>query len=536
MALAANDNLKKIKARASAANSRKDLWATQTDELFEYVLPYRKPVKARTGSQTEGEGRVNRVFDSTGIKAAQRFAGRMERDVTPPFQRFFELKLGPAFNGDKQAREEIDADLEVVSAKVAALLERSAFSIAASEMYLDLFAGTGCMLILEDEDDIVKFVSVPFYEVALREDGYGKVVGVYWTKDFKADTLEGQWPEDKMQISDALRRLIDDKPDTDVTICQATEYDRRRKKWVFTVYRPDTDEAPIYVTEMDTTPWLTPRFYKVPGEVQGRGPGLMALPTIKTLNKITELSLKAAAFAILGIWTYRQDRVFNPKTARMVPGAMWPVASNGGAYGESVKKMDVPGRFDLTNVIIQDLRMMVKEICLDDTLPADSTAVKSATEIMERMKRLMTDLSGAYGRLALEIHIPLVQRLLSILGRRGLIPDRLKIDQTLLKLEIVSPLARAQNSQDAMSIVQWLQILLEIGGPQMMALSAKVEEIGVVLGEKLGVAKSLMRDPNERQGLLQLVAQMIASSQQQQSAPPEAPPANPQQPGMMAAA
>lgn len=534
--MAATDDLKKIKRRASAAASRKDLWATQTDELFEYVLPYRKPVKARTGSQGEGDGRVNRVFDSTGIKAAQRFAGRMERDVTPPFQRFFELKLGPAFTGDKETREEIDGDLETVSAKVAALLERSAFALAASEMYLDLFGGTGCMLILEDEDDIVRFVSVPFYEVALREDGYGKVVGIYWTKDFKAEAIEGQWPEDKMQISDTLRQIIDSKPDEDVSICQATEFDRKTRKWTFTVYRPDADEAAIYEAKMDTSPWLTPRFYKVPGETQGRGPGLMALPTIKTLNKVTELSLKAAAFAILGIWTYRQDRTFNPKTARMVPGAMWPVASNGGAYGESVKRMEVPGRFDLTNVIIQDLRMMVKEICLDDTLPPDSTAVKSATEIMERMKRLMTDLSGAYARLALEIHIPLVQRLLSILGRRGLIPDRLKIDQTLLKLEIVSPLARAQNAQDASSIVDWLQILLSIGGPEMMAMSAKVEEIGVVLGEKLGVAKSLMRGTTERAQLLQLVAKMIASAQMKnQPAQQEAPPANPQQPGMMAA-
>jgi len=239
----------------------------------------------------------------------------------------------------------------------------------------------------------------------------------------------------------------------------------------------------------------------------------MALPAIKTLNKVVELSLKAAAFAILGLWVYRNDRVFNPNTARMAPGAFWPVASTGGPLGASISKLDVPGRFDISNMIIQDLRMAVKEATFDDTLPPDAGAVRSATEIVERLKRLSQDLSGAYARLVLEIMRPLIQRIIDVLYRRNLIETDLNIDQMLLRVEIVSPIARSQQAQDVSTMVDWLQIMLATGGQEAMLLSAKVEEIYGDIGRKLGVSERYIRGGLDKQALLNLVAQLIAQAQ-----------------------
>jgi hypothetical protein len=534
---------KSVTGRSARAYSDRQNWAQLYNQLYDYAIPNRRPARVNgvQSNQSGGGSGMEKVFDATATKAAFRFAGRMSRDVTPPFQRFFELQVGPALkseiyratNGDDQmAKENIqqtEKDLEQVTGMVSAVLETAQFALAADEMYLDLFGGQGALLMLEDEDEVMRFTAVPVGEIALREDGMGRVHGIYWEKIFKADTLKIHWPKGK--FSAETEKKIKEDANADICILQATEYDCKAKRWVHLILEKDKTEAePIEKTDdMLTCPWLTPRFWKVPGEAMGRGPGLAALPTIKTVNKITELTLKAVAFAVLGLWTYRNDRTFNPKTARMYPGAMWAVSSNGGTMGPALQRQEMPGRYDVSNIVLQDLREQVKQTTFDDALPPDSGAVRSATEIVERMKRLMSDLAGAYPRLLLEIVIPLVKRVIDVLYRRKLISAKLPIDQLILKVQITSPIARAQAAQDVSSIVEWLQLMISLTGMEPAMLMAKIEEIYPAVGKMLGVSPAFIRTPKEREGLQKMVAQLIAAAQMQAQqakggAPPQAAP------------
>lgn len=520
---------KKILARAGKAYDDRRNWAQLYDEVYTYCIPGRRPIMKQQGDTTktrQGSG-MDRVFDATATKAAFRFAGRMSRDVTPPFQKHADLKVGPALAAEvrkiagednyKDEIKKIEVDLEDASAKGHAILERAMFALAADEMYLDLFGGQGALLMLEDEDEIAQFVAVAVGEIALREDGMGRVRGIYWEKDYRAGDIPGQWP--KAKLPDDIKKIIDDDEEKPVPIMQATEYDHATKRWCHYVLLKDKPEAkPIAETEgMLACPWLTPRFWKMPDEAMGRGPGMAALPTIKTLNKTTELTLKAAAFAVLGLWTYRNDRVFNPKTARMYPGAMWAVSSNGGPQGPALQRQEMPGRFDVSNIINQDLREQVKQITFDDALPPDSGAVRSATEIVERMKRLMSDLAGAYPRLLLEIIVPLWQWLLDVMYRRGLIKFKVPVDQLVLKVQISSPIARAQAAQDVSQIVEYLQIMISLFGMEGTALVAKIEDMGGEIGKMMGISPSLLRDAGERKALQQMIAQLIAAMQMQKN-------------------
>lgn len=529
------ENGKILKRAAKAYEGRRN-WAQLMDEVYTYCIPSRRPIMMQQGDSKDaknGSG-MDKVFDSTATKAAFRFAGRMSRDVTPPFQRHADLEVGPALEGMiresvgedeyKDKRAEIEKELKLISDKGHALLERANFALVADEMYLDLFGGQGAMLMLEDEIDIIKFVSVPAGELALRENGYGEVVGRYWLKQYEAQQLRDHWP--KAVLPDEVTKKIDSNPDALIEVMQATEFDAATRRWTHIILLKDYPKAePLAKTEnMITSPWLTPRFWKPPGETMGRGPGMSALPTIKVLNKVNELTLKAAAFAVFGIWTYRNDRVFNPKTARMFPGAMWATSSNGGPMGPAVQKHDMPGRFDVSNIVQQDLRSQVKEITFDDALPPDSGAVRSATEIVERMKRLMSDLAGAYPRLLLEIVVPLWQRLIDVMYRRNLIKFSLPLDQMVLKVQISSPIARAQKAQDVGQMVEYLQIVLSLFGMQGVALAVKVEDMVPDMGRMMGISPAHLRNTAERKALQQMVAQIMAASMPQQQAQPAAGP------------
>ena len=531
-----NPSPKAVLKRAARAYEKRRNWAQLYDELYTYAIPNRRPIGVSQDGQTAGNG-MDKVFDATATKAAFRFSGRMSRDVTPPFQRHAEIKVGPALKADivanfgedaAEVEQATEQELEAIVNMGHGLLERANFALAADEMYLDLFGGQGALLMIEDEVEILRFVAVPVGEIALREDGYGRVTGVYWEKEYLAEELETMWPEGR--FCDETRKKIKDDPNARVTILQATEFVHADQRWRHLVLERDrADDPPVSETrDMLTSPWLTPRFWKLPDEAMGRGPGLSALPTIKTVNKVTELTLKAVAFAVLGLWTYRNDRVFNPKTSRMYPGAMWAVSSNGGPMGPALQRQEMHGRYDVSNIVLQDLREQVKQTTFDDALPPDSGAVRSATEIVERMKRLASDLAGAYPRLLLEIVVPLWQRLIDVMYRRNLIRTRLPIDQLVLKVQITSPIARAQAAADVSNIVEWLQMMITLFGLEGTALMAKIEEIGPAVGRMMGISPAFIRSPKERAALQQMVAQLIAAAQMQRQGPAAATPATPQ--------
>ena len=50
--------------------------------------------------------------------------------------------------------------------------------------------------------------------------------------------------------------------------------------------------------------------------------------------KVKELVLKNASLAVSGVYPAAADGVLNPQTIQITPGAIIPVARNGGAQGE----------------------------------------------------------------------------------------------------------------------------------------------------------------------------------------------------------
>ena len=80
---------------------------------------------------------------------------------------------------------------------------------------------------------------------------------------------------------------------------------------------------PIHTKTYRTNPWLTPRFWVVPGEPYGRGPGLVGLPYVKTLNKVQELNLHAAAFALLATCPLHAQAADPPKDAGKATVEWW---------------------------------------------------------------------------------------------------------------------------------------------------------------------------------------------------------------------
>lgn len=505
--LKAEDVLK----RHELALRKKDDFRDLYEDAYEFALPQRNLYDGYWEGKVGGAKKMNRVFDSTAINSTQRFANRIQSGIFPPQRKWCRLEPGPDIPDERRA--EAQAALDVYTEKLFAALKQSNFDIAMGEFLLDLSVGTAVMMV-QPGDDIqpINFIPVPQYLVAFEEGANGNVDNVYRRMRIKAEAVQRQWTDAKIDENSILGRMIKDKPTEDVELIEATVMDPKRGDYGYYVIDKKSKEEIVY-RRMKVSPWVVSRYMKVAGEIYGRGPLITALPDIKTLNKTLELLLKNASLAIAGVYTAADDGVLNPATVKIVPGAIIPVARNGGPQGESLRALPRAGDFNVSQIIINDLRQNIKRILLDESLPPDNMSARSATEVVERMKELAQNLGSAFGRLINETMVPLVSKVLQVMDDRGIIELPLRVNGLEVRVSAVAPLAMAQNMEEVNNMLQYAQIA-QGSGPEGQ-MSIKIGEMLDLIAEKLGVPQKIRPTPEERRMMMQEAAQAAQQMAQQ---------------------
>ncbi|MCF6216814.1 MAG: portal protein [Emcibacter sp.] len=500
---------KDAQARCKAAFGDKAKYESETEDIYTYAMPNRNQYKS-------GSNKMDRVFDSTAIDSTQSFANRLQADLTPPFQRWSELKPGPAISDED--REALDPILEGISAVVHGTLQSGGFMTAGHEVYQDLAAGEGSMLILPgDTNSPVRYVAQPQREVAIEEGAWGQTIGWYRKHKINAKDIKSWWPEAK--IGAEIKKKVDSDHKSMIEVAQAyiQDSDPTSDKWHYIVLFKGQEAAAVE-QEFNYQPFAAPRWSRIAGEQRGRGPLHLALPDIKTINKVKEFLLMNAAIAVVGAYTVVDDGVVNVNNVQIVPGALISVASNGtGFTGPSIKPLETARTFDISQFIIEDLRASIKRMMLDDNLPPELGAVRSPTEIVARAKKLSQDSGAAFGRLYDEWIVPIWRATVAILQQKKIIAEAAKIpiDNLNFKIQVTSPLARIQDIQDLEGIIQYFEIAGSVVGQEGMLMSTKLEDLIPWLADRLGVPARFIRNEDERKVLQALIAKIVAAQSEQ---------------------
>lgn len=517
-----------LKRRRDRAWADKSVWNGIYAEAWRWLVPYRKPVNGPTGAD-RGADRVGHIYDNTGIVSTFRGAGKMHQDLFPPGQPFFRLKPGPVtkavYIAKKRAAQAagqaaapargmgdnggppIDDDISSVERKLDDVTQQiqpffltGEWDNAVSEMSIDLFVGTGILLILAGNTETpIRFVTLPVDECALEGGPYGDVAGLYWKTKMSRRAIRAAFPKGKFprEFVEALNEK-NGQPDEEVALYQDFVQEtkgRNRWKMVVTV---DGSEEPVALQRYRTQPFAAPRYFRVPGETHGRGPALLAVPTVKTLNRAMELALKNFALAMLGIWGYRPGGTFNPDMVRKEPGAFWPMQATGGVMGPDVFRLDTAGgRADLSQIVIAELRTQIQAALHDEQVPDTGATPRSATEWMARMARIKSNYVGAFGRMIHEVIPVVVRRVIEVLFNAGLITVELTIDQLLVSIDVISPLAQALKADVHKTTVEAMQMVAALEGPEGVQRRFKVDEIMPEMIKDLGVDSEYVRTVTE---------------------------------------
>lgn len=508
----ARETVERLVERANRAWSNWDANRPLYEDAIDLINPYRN-----TYNQTQTINKPAKQFDSTPMIAANNFVNTMQSKFTPAFSRWAELKAGPGV--PKNQRKAYNQQLEKLTDIIFTYINASNFSNACAEMWFDVGLGTGCMFVLEgDEQRPLNFVTVPTSQVALEEGKFGTVSGIYRKAKVKARLTKDRWPDAK--ISPDMAKLIADNPEDELEFDECVYFDDKEFVWNYDVMVSKTKER-IVEREFGEDVVLTPRYMKIPGYAQGIGPFIMALADIKTINKLKELSLMSAAINVFGVYTVANQGGINVNGAKIRPGAMIPVDRNAGPNGPTIAPLPQNGNFNAQEFMLNNLKDDIRQVMLDNRLPQESAGVRTAFEISERLRELQTDIGAAFGRLYFEFVQPLFRRIVAILQRRKLIelPKEFDIDNFFVQVQVVSPIAQAQATEDVQKFMQAYTMSQGLDGTgQLAQLAFKVEDVPQWVSEKIGAPATLLRTEDEKKQLTEAAAQAMqqqAAMQQQ---------------------
>ena len=491
-----------IAKRFDAAKKVHDLWRPMWEDCYEYALPGR----AAFDNQTQGQRRTDKIFDGTAPVSLHEFASRLQSGLTPTFARWSKLKPGRMIPAD--LKDDIGKKLEEYTQEVFDVLHRSNFDSQAHEAYMELGVGTCTILADEDPDDIVRFQAVPLSQLMLDGGRYGSIDGRFRFRKMQARELVTTWPEAMQvyEVAEALRQSQDREFEIrEATVRDWTNLGAETHNHHVWLESPKRRIASYTYSGAGACPWINARWSVAAGEVYGRGPLISAMPDIKVLNALSQLTLENAELAVAGLWQAEDDGVINPSQIRLTPGTIIPKAMG----SQGLQPLQPPGRFDIGMMKAEELRAQIKRALFDEGLGPPTGTPMSATEVSERMQDLYRRMGSAYGRLQRELVQPVIRRTIHILVKRG----RIKLPSAngdVVDIRSESPLSSAQSQQDVMRFQGFVQQIVQSFGPQQAILILNSERTAQWLRGQFGLDAMLVNTPDEQQAMIQAMSQMAA--------------------------
>lgn len=527
----AQATIKNLKERIAAAEKRRDSRIALNKSAYELAMPQRNVYNnINTGSSpstTEGKSNMTGLFTSLGMSTVNNFVNNIQSSLTPPFTRFAELRAGEDISEDIE--NEVNEALDLLTKKIFTFLNASNFATASAEMYHDLAVGTGALLFNKGTSrQPLNFQAVPSAQLSLEEGTFGTIGGVFRKNCIKARLIQPSWPD--ANIPDSLKKIITDSPEKEIILDEVSYYDQEEDKWYYEIiWMPQSnDEGERLLSRVTAwSPWIILRWTKMPGEVEGRGLLLQAMPDLKMLNHGKEMAAMTAQMNAFGAYTAEEDGIIDAENATITPGGILMVKTNpGGAKSPSIAALPRVGDTRDQEMFFQNIENDVKRIMMDNKLPTETASVRSATEIVQRIKEFQADFGAAFGRLMYEYIYPLFKTTLLILEaeQKIIIPTipvrdtltgqivnkKITDDIAFTKIKMLSPAAKVQALEDIQNTMRAIQLAQSIE-PRIAMIGYKVEEIPNYLAENLGMPDKFVRTKPEQQEAMKTLATLMTT-------------------------
>ena len=508
-------DVKSIIKRYETLKEDRILWEPFFRDVRDYIRPRKQNVDSST--HISAERHTNKMFDSSAPEASRLMAMSMQNALVPQSVVWFGLSI-PSGHPLSVLNKEPDVKrwFHDVTQKMFFAMHESNFYTAIGESFLD-FTSFGTINLLLEEDDSYEgafgglvFTSIPTGQYVFAEDKRGRPDTVFWEYTFTARQAKQMFGQRK--LPDKIKKACKEKPDekfTFVRVLMPRDDYRRGSQDVLEKRFASVDialdaRAMVRESGFDELPYVIGRFEKASGELWGRSPADIAMPDIKTLNKIRELELKGLATAV-------HPPLIAPDQGIIGTFRMTPSAINYSREPERFKFLRFEGRFDLSSLKANDLKKSIRGIFLADQLVLPEKLNMTAEEVATVREQIQKLLGPTVARLESEVLTPLILRSFGLMSRSGILPPAPPVLAELDEIEVayVGQLAKNQKIQDVTSIQRWLGVAANMASfsPEVLD-NIDVDEALQIIGERMAVPNEIMRSQEE-------VAQLREQRQQQ---------------------
>jgi len=511
-------------------SAERRLWEPVWQELAEFITPRKSNILMK---RSPGQRQTERLFDSVGFEANELLASTMQGSLTSSALLWFNLYIDGLKAGEVPS---IDQWLESSTRKAHRAVASSNHSAESHEYYSDLSAlGTGGIF----EDELprglgnrfqgLRFLTLTPGSYSIAENSLGLVDKVHVEHLMTAYAAHQEFGNRVgRQVAAALQR----EPSQRFPFLHIVGRRAGVPEWDFQERQPRpskmlpwesawvdvSDKIVVRESGFHEFPYMIARWAKSSGETWGRGPGYIALPDIKTVNKTVEMKLRALA------------KIVNPPVKVRDGGVIGTVdlTSSGITYVRDMEAVDVMNlRIEIEKIEMEEerLRSKVRRIFYSDQLQLQEGPQMTAYEVQVRYELMQRVLGPTLGRLESEYLNRLVVRTFWILFRAGVLdpmpPELLDfIEQGGgLSIRYEGPLARAQRLSETVADQRLLQYIVPI--IQIDPTVADVingDEMVRGVATNLGVRAEVIRSAEDVHSIRQQRAEEAARQAQQQQA------------------
>lgn len=483
--------------RRNAALVKKQQWGSLFQKSYRLSQPNRNVFDINPIGQNmhttniQGMDIAWYVFDLTLAHATDVWCNQIVQALCPPGKKWLKFVAGSEI--PEEFKDEVNKKLQVYTDKFFNLLHKSNFDLVIHECFMDVAVSTAFMTINEGPDKMMPFIfaSNPPDQIYADEGPYGTFDAYY--RDWVGIPLthaETMWPGFKRPHN----LLVTQDEQIIITVYEIMYYDYDTGLHEYRVIHGDTRSL-CYKRTDRTSPFIGWRVKKLSGETYGRGPAMDATPAAGTINQALYDEIVSANFRALPMYMGFDDGVFNPFNFKMTPNTILPCAPTA-AGTWPLQPVPPAGDLQWSMLILNELRDQINNIMHTNPLPAEDDPKATATEILKRDQYNVENRASQDARVQQEFFQPFVKRCIDILRRKGLWDD-IEVDGQIIDIQFDTPLVQSQGQKEVLELLQHIQFIQGLYGPEAASGFYKIEELSPWAAEKLNVNIELIKSKQE---------------------------------------
>jgi Bacteriophage head to tail connecting protein len=473
-----------------------DMFSSDNQDIVNLMLPGAPDIHRW---RPPGSSRTSDMFDATALMAIQMLAGNIMGNFTNQALAWHSLRFPEeALQDDQEAQGWMSA----VNRHLLARYNASNFYQALQTGYLN-YGGFGTMAVFAGDQTQapagtlpgLRFDALPHGTYVVAEDADGVVntlircvpytplqaIQKFGREHVSSKTLEAASQPNMMDVPCAYLHATYPREDW-----RQGSLNNRQFPYANVYIEKETQHV-CHESGWLEFPYMVPRWEKFSDSPWGFGPGHMALPDTRTLNRMKELQIQ-----MLELWV-------QPPLKQVAEGVLGSISLQSLAVNvvrrpDDLTTLDITGRPDLIQISQEDLRKSIQDIFYVTALqglPPPEASNMTAYEVAQRLTLVMRLMGPMLHRLISEGISRLIDRCFALEWRKRRIPlppasvlEAAQRHGNQIDIEYLGPLARAQKASDVQAVASIYGI-----GAQIMQATGR-PDVFDVLDEDIAIRRA----------------------------------------------